>query len=169
MLYHEFVLGDEVESNVLEVVSGPRTFNFVTWGNEMTNVLQFKCSNEEIFIKPINEKQVIEMYGLETVPKPIESNDSIDYLIKAFANNRAEMERLKILESELRDNICSYMGKHDTLVDKSGQKLVQWTYKKGAERFDREGLKNAHPELEKRFTKTGEPCRAFSVLVKVIL
>jgi len=134
----------------------------------MSNIVQFKCIKEEVFIKPKTEKEVIAMYGLETVDSPIESDAGIDYLVTAFAKNRAEIKKLEILESELRDRICAYMGNHNTLVDKNGQKLVQWTYKKGAERFDREGFKNAYPELEKRFTKVGEPCRAFGVLVKVV-
>ena len=123
----------------------------------MTNVLKFKCSNEEVFISPKTEKQVIEMYGLETVGQPIESDESIDYLVNAFAKNRAEMEKLKILETE-----------HDSLVNGSGQKLVNWTYKEAPKLFDRVSFKGAYPELEKRFTKAGEPCRAFSVLVKVV-
>jgi hypothetical protein len=108
------------------------------------------------------------MYGLETIDRPIESDAGIDYLVTAFAKNRAEMEKLKVLESELRDRICAYMGKHDALIDSKGQKLVQWSYKKAPELFDRAAFKSAYPELEKRFTKSGEPCRAFSVLVKVV-
>jgi hypothetical protein len=133
----------------------------------MSNIVQFKAK-EEVLTKPTTEKDVIAMYGLETIDRPIESDAGIDYLVTAFAKNRAEMEKLKVLESELRDRICAYMGKHDALIDSKGQKLVQWSYKKAPELFDRAAFKSAYPELEKRFTKSGEPCRAFSVLVKVV-
>ena len=132
----------------------------------MTNVLQFKF--ESVSVKPKTEKEVIAMYGLETVAQPLEADDSIEYLIDAFARNRAEMKKLEILESELRDSICAYMGKHDALVDSSGQKLAQWSYKKAPELFDRDAFKAAYPELEKKFTKSGKACRAFNVLVKVV-
>jgi len=131
----------------------------------MSNVVQFKVEN--VLIKPKTEQEVIAMYGLETIEQPIEADAGIEYLIDAFAKNRAEMEKLKILESELRDRICAYMGKHDTLVNSSGHKVAQWTYRKAPELFDRAAFKSAYPELEKRFTKSGEPTRAFSVTVKV--
>jgi hypothetical protein len=99
---------------------------------------------------------------------PIIADDSIQYLIDAFARNRAEIDKLKILENELRERICDYMGKHDSLISKNGEKLVNWPYKKGAERFDRDAFKKLYPSLDKQFTKFGEPSRAFSVLVKVV-
>jgi len=133
----------------------------------MSNIVQFKAK-EEVLTKPTTEKNVIAMYGLQIDEKPIEADAGIEYLVDTFAKNRAEMEKLKILESELRDRICAYMGKHDSLIDGKGQKLVQWTYRKAPELFDRAAFKSAYPELEKRFTKSGEPCRAFSVLVKVV-
>ena len=98
---------------------------------------------------------------------PIMANDSIEYLVDAFAKNRAEIEKLKILENDLREQICAYMGKHDSVVGKNGQVIVKWIYKNGAQRFDRESFKAKYPELDKQFTELGEPSRAFQVLVKV--
>lgn len=105
---------------------------------------------------------------MANIEKPIIADTSIQYLIDAFARNRAEMEKLKILESELRERICAFMGEHDVLKDINGEKLANWTYKNGQKRFDTEAFRAAHPILAKQFVKTGEPTRAFSVLVKVV-
>jgi hypothetical protein len=99
---------------------------------------------------------------------PIIADDSIQYLIDAFARNRAEIDKLKVLENELRERICDYMGKHDSLIDKSGEKLARWTYREPSKLFDREAFKNLYPHLDAQFTKIGEPTRAFSVMVKVV-
>jgi hypothetical protein len=109
-----------------------------------------------------------ELLNQETNLLPITADTSIEYLIEAYAKNRAEIDKLKILEDELKEQITQYMGNHTALVDSHGKRLAQWVFKKGASRFDREGFKRQYPNLEKQFTKQGEPTRAFSVLVRVV-
>lgn len=66
-------------------------------------------------------------------------------------------------KEKLEVEIKNFMGENESLIDSSGKPMTTWKLAKGAERLDRDGLKKAHPDIEKIFTKTGEPSRRFLV------
>jgi predicted phage-related endonuclease len=60
--------------------------------------------------------------------------------------------------AEIKARLIAQLGT-DQLLTVGGRPVVRMVTRKGASRFDRAGLRAAHPELEKQFSTIGAPAR----------
>lgn len=101
-------------------------------------------------------------YLLQKFPKPTraleDADDDTEVIIEELVAVRAELkqwgDRKKVLEQLLKDRIGEREGVYSDTYGK-----VRWSWQKGRTTFDRKRFEADHPELAKRYMKTGKEIR----------
>jgi len=113
--------------------------------------------------EPQTAKDILSLYGTMTEQDPKVINDDTFYAVENYKLAKIMNKKSEETMESTKNYICSYMGKHDTLIDSSGKKILTWKPRKGAETIDRKRLEQDYPEIVKSYVKIGEATRTFKV------
>jgi hypothetical protein len=64
---------------------------------------------------------------------------------------------------EIKERLAAAMGDAE-IAALAGSPALKWSYRAGANTFDRPAFKEDHPDMESQYSKTGEPTRSLSLI-----
>ena len=91
----------------------------------------------------------------------IVADADISNCLQELRDTRADIDQLELLEKELQDKICVYMGDKQVLLDVNGIVGATWKQRDGSRRFDSKTFKDKYPGLYGEFEIQGDPVRSF--------
>jgi len=113
-------------------------------------------------IEPPTESRDISIKYAKSNGKSIEISPVIKCKYQQLLIVEAERKELEKEEKELKDEMKLYLENNDTLTD-DGKILLTWKSSKSTNKLDTNALKEAHPDIYKKFTKEVEGSRRFLI------
>lgn len=100
-----------------------------------------------------------------TEKSKIPSNGDALEIVKNLQEVKRSISILEKQKERITQQLYNFMGENEVMFDhETGEEIVNWSYSKGAIRFDAKRFELERPKLYKEYLKAGEPVRVLRVV-----
>lgn len=125
--------------------------------------LFWDCVQNETPPPATSQDDIIRLYGTHTVAGPIIGTHELTEAAERYKAIKIQLKELQAEQKQLQDKITVYMGQKDTLLSPTGNLIATFKTRNGYEIADTKSLKEAEPELFKKYSKFVNPTRVLAI------